>query len=98
MNTVVTIENGMECVFIMKVHHGGLVHVHARTSANACKMQQKPFPPPPPPPPPALFPSYAKKTLPPPPPPLLPFLSSKSIDWIGHSDFEFALLLICSFL
>ena len=77
MNTVVTIENGMECVFIMKVHHGGLVH--ARTSANACKMQQKPFPSPP-------------------PPPLLPFLSSKSIDWIGHSDFEFALLLICSFL
>ena len=44
MNTVVTIENGMECVFIMKVHHGGLVH--ARTSANACKMQQKPFPSP----------------------------------------------------
>ena len=36
MNTVVTIENGMECVFIMKVHHGGLVH--ARTSANACKI------------------------------------------------------------
>ena len=34
----------MECVFIMKVHHGGLVH--ARTSANACKMQQKPFPSP----------------------------------------------------
>lgn len=74
MNTVVTIENGMECVFIMKVHHGGLVH--ARTSANACKMQQKPFPSPSP----------------------LPFLSSKSIDWIGHSDFEFVLLLICSFL
>ena len=57
MNTVVTIENGMECVFIMKVHHGGLVH--ARTSANACKMQQKPFPPPPPP----FFPSFPLNQL-----------------------------------
>ena len=56
MNTVVTIENGMECVFIMKVHHGGLVH--ARTSANACKMQQKPFPSPPP-----FFPSFPLNQL-----------------------------------